>query len=69
MTIETFSWNHTETAINKNKKDEWRFTSFYGEPDTQKRPELWALLRSLKNQGNATRFYAGNFNEITRQFE
>ena len=69
LTIEIFSWNHIDTTINKNKEDEWRFTSFYGETNTQKRHELWAHLRSLKNCGNAPWLYAGDFNEITRQYE
>jgi len=69
LTIETFSWNHIDTTINKNKKDEWRFIGFYGETDTQKRHELWAHLHSLKNRGNAPWLYAGDSNEITRQSE
>ena len=69
LTIEIFSWNHIDTTISKNKEDEWRFTTFYGETNTQKRYELWAHLRSLKNCGNAPWLYAGDFNEITRQYE
>lgn len=69
LTIETFSWNHIDTTINKNKEDEWRFTGFYGELDTQKRHGLQAHLRSLKNRGNALWLYASDFNEITRQSE
>ena len=37
LNIETFSPNHIDTTINKHRPDEWRFTGFYGEPDTQKR--------------------------------
>ena len=48
LDIETFSINHIDTTINKNKENEWRFTGFYGEPETHKRHESWAKLRSLK---------------------
>ena len=34
LNIETFSKNHIDTTVNKNKDDEWRFTGFYREPDT-----------------------------------
>ena len=39
LDIEAFSLNHTDTTINKNKENEWRFTGFYGELDTHKRHE------------------------------
>ena len=44
LDIETFSPNHIDTTITKNQADEWRFTNFYGEPDTQKRHESWTKL-------------------------
>ena len=34
LNIKTFSPNHIDTTINKHRPDEWRFTGFYGEPDT-----------------------------------
>ena len=43
LNIETFSKNHIDTIVNKNKDDEWRFTRFYGEPDTQNRHEAWLI--------------------------
>ena len=45
--IETSSLNHIDVIINKNSEKPWRFTGFYGEPDTHKRFESWDLLRSL----------------------
>ena len=36
LTVETFSKYHIDSTINNNKEGEWRFTGFYGEPDTQK---------------------------------
>ena len=67
LDIETFSPNHIDTTINKNTPDEWRFTGFYGEPDTQKRHELWDKLRDLKTRRTSPWLCAGDFNEITHQ--
>ena len=39
LEVQTFSKNHIDTVINKNSEEEWRFTGFYGEADTQKRHE------------------------------
>ncbi|KAL0001342.1 hypothetical protein SO802_015123 [Lithocarpus litseifolius] len=44
VTVTGFSKNYIDAIINKNKENEWRFTRFYGEPETQKRFELWDLL-------------------------
>ena len=62
--IETFSPNHIDSTINKNQVNEWRFTSFYGELATQKRPKSWAKLRQLKNRRASPWLCAGDFNEI-----
>ena len=37
LEIESFSKNHIDTMINKNKEDEWRFMGLYGELETQKK--------------------------------
>lgn len=67
LIIETFSKNHINTMVNKNKTEEWRFIGFYGEPDTQNRHEAWACLRKSKVKGSAPWIYTGDFNEITKQ--
>ena len=69
LNIETFSKNHIDTIVNKSKDDEWRFTGFYGEPNTQNRHEAWARLKNLKSRGSAPWICAGDFNEITKQSE
>ena len=69
LTIETFSKNHIDTTMNKNKAKEWRFTGFYGEPDAQNRHEAWARLKNLKSRGLAPWICTGDFNEITKQSE
>ena len=67
LDIETFSPNRIDTTINKNQEDEWRFTEFYGEPDTQKRNESWTKLRQLKRRSSSPWLCAEDFNEITQQ--
>lgn len=47
----------------------WRFTGFYGHPDTSKRDETWALLQSLGRSNHLPWLCVGDFNEITSQFE
>lgn len=69
LTIETFSQNHIDTTINKNKAEEWRFTGFYREPDTQDRHGAWACLKTLKSRELAPWICAGVFNKVTRQSE
>ena len=64
LDIETFSHNHIDTTINKNKDNEWMFTGFYGELDTQKQHEAWAKLRTLKNQSVSPWLCVGDYNEI-----
>ena len=69
LSIETFSPNHINSTINKNKENEWRFTTFYGEPDMRFRHESWTKLCNLKNRNYSHWICAGNFNEITCQSE
>ena len=69
LSIETFSPNHIDSMINKGKDKEWRFSAFYGEPDTRFRHKSWAKLRTLKPPSNSPWICASDFNEITRQSE
>ena len=39
VTVEGSDKNHIDAIIKRNIEDEWRFTGFYGEPDTQRRIE------------------------------
>lgn len=55
--------------MNKDKDEEWRFTGFYGKPDTQNRHEAWFQLKNLKAKGSAPWICEGDFNEITKQSE
>ena len=52
FSIDTYSPNHIDAIVNKGREDKWRFTGFYGEPDTRNRHESWVKLRKLKNKFN-----------------
>ena len=41
----------------------WRFTGFYGHPETRKRGESWTLLENLSGRSNLL-VCMGDFNEI-----
>ena len=47
VSVEGFDKNHIDAIVNKNKEHEWRFTGFYGEPDTHRIIESWDLLQNL----------------------
>ena len=69
LDVETFSLNHIDTTIYKNRSNEWRFIGFYDVPNMQKRHKSWAKLRNLKSMGTSPWLCAEDFNEITRQSE
>ena len=69
FTMDSYSLNHIDAIVNKGKDDEWRFTGFYGEPDTNIRHESWAKLRRLKNKHSLLWVCAGDFNEIVKAHE
>lgn len=47
----------------------WRFTGFYGHPETNQRHFTWDLLRSLKSPLTDLWLVAGDFNEILSSSE
>ena len=60
---------YIDTIINGNSENKWRFTGFYGEPETSRRIEAWNKLRSLNSRQNRPWLCAGDFNEIIRHDE
>ena len=60
---------YIDTWIDRGSEHEWRFTVFYGEPDTSKRIEAWDSLRALNCHPQTPWLCAGDFNELTRQEE
>ena len=65
MDVQTFSPHHIDvivTEVHNNRT--WRFTGFYGHPETSKRGESWRLLEELSTRSNLPWLYMGDFNEI-----
>ena len=60
---------YIDTWIDKDSPNEWRFTRFYGEPDTLRQGEAWDSLRILNHHPDVPWLCAGDFNEIVRQEE
>ena len=69
VTVEWSDKNHIDAIINKDMEDEWRFTGFYGEPETFRRIESWNLLQSLNQKFQTPWLCAGDFNELIRSDE
>ena len=69
FSLGTFSPNHIDGILNKGKEDEWRFTGFYGEPNTSNHHLSWSCLRKLKTRNSIHWLCAGDFNEIVRSHE
>ena len=61
--------NHIDSIIDKGSSEAWRFTGFYGKPDTQKRKESWDLLCLLNRRFDLPWLYAEDFNEIVSGLE
>ncbi|XP_050290036.1 uncharacterized protein LOC126728215 [Quercus robur] len=62
--VQTSSECHIDVVINQGEDDTWRFTGFYGDPDTASRENSWDLLRSLSHRFNFPWMCMGDFNEI-----
>lgn len=69
MSVDNFPKYHIDAIINKGKEDSWRFTRFYGDPDTHNHSESWNMLRQLNNRFNLPWICAGDFNEIFQSIE
>ena len=67
--VESSSLSHIDTVINKNSGKAWRFTDFYGNPETHRRSESWDLLRRLHGRNSLPWLCVGDFNEIVKQSE
>ena len=60
------SKRYIDTVIDHGMNDAWRFTGFYGNPDTANRGNSWSLLRDLSSQFSIPWVCLGDFNEIIR---
>ncbi|OMO50714.1 Endonuclease/exonuclease/phosphatase [Corchorus capsularis] len=62
--ILSYSNSHIDAAIDNNSLNPWRFTGFYGSPQTNHLRNSWNLLRLLHSQFSLPWLCAGDFNEI-----
>ena len=63
--LTTYSRNHIDAKIvDKEKGKGFRLTGFYGNLETHKRKESWALLKHLSHLSSSPWLCMGDFNEI-----
>ncbi|XP_030963604.1 uncharacterized protein LOC115984727 [Quercus lobata] len=63
------SINHIDAVIFEGTDKAWRFTGFYGAPETHLRSASWNLLRTLHNQLDLPWLCGGDFNELLKSHE
>jgi len=64
--VQNFSRRHINaTVLDEKTGNLWNFTGFYGNPETARRSESWAILRFLSKINPAPWLCVGDFNEIT----
>ena len=70
VVIKSFSNSHIDAVVEESGGgNPWRFTGFYGQPESCRRVDSWNLLKSLGNQAAVPWVCAGDFNEIVKQSE
>lgn len=68
--VQMFSPRHIDVIITEDAgKKKWRFTRFYGHPETCKREESWSLLVNLSTRCELPWVCIGDFNEICHRRE
>ena len=63
--IKSYSKNRIDAVVKEQGSNfGWRFTGFYGHPETHRRYESWQLLAFLNSQFQLPWLCPGDFNEI-----
>ena len=62
--VQSYYERHVDAFIDHGVDDAWRFTGFYGDPDTANREDSWSLLRNLSSRSFLLWICLGDFNEI-----
>ena len=69
LRVVSSSTNQIDTVIFEGTDKAWRFTGFYGAPETHLRSVSWNLLRILQNQLALPWLCGGDFNELLKSHE
>ena len=69
LRVVSSSINYINAVIFGGTEKAWRFTGFYGAPETHRRPDSWNLLRNLHNQFSLPWLCGGDFNELVKSHE
>ena len=70
LDIKSYSDYHIDAVITDSGNGFlWRFTGFYGHPETHLKEDSWKLLSFLNSQYNLPWFCYGDFNEILSMTE
>ena len=62
--VQNFSRRHINTIVLLNGGNPWKWTGFYGHPDTNRKEESWSLLRKLSELQSEAWMVMGDCNEI-----
>ena len=62
-------WFIDAEIVSNSDQGGWRFTGFYGQPDTSKREEIWQILECLGRQNKLSWLCIGDYNETLSHFE
>ena len=69
LRVVSSSLNHVDAIINEGRDNTWRFTRFYGAPETSNRHITWNLLRNLNAQFDFPWLCSGDFKEILKSHD
>ena len=65
LETKSYSQHHIDIIIIEHDRNStWRFTGFYGHPESHLRKDSWKLLSYLNSQFSLPWFCCGDFNEI-----
>ncbi|KAK2647505.1 hypothetical protein Ddye_014994 [Dipteronia dyeriana] len=69
VSLLSYSLFHIDVRVVSHNDTTWRFTGFYGHPESNKRSHAWNLLRRLCGMSKIMWMCAGDFNEVLEDSE
>ena len=67
--VDNFSKYHIDAVVNGATTEPWRFTGFYGEPNTSYREEAWSIIHMSQTKLHLPWCCMGDFNELLQTKE